>query len=179
MKHLLTLLVGLILSVSVMAQQTTLSVDSTKTIDYPSFYIVGGDTLGIIISIEQAQSLDNDLELYGLFEKMKISCDSTIKAYVVVVNEYSNQVAILETKTKSLETANQAKDVQIKELNGQIANYKSDLEKAGRQLKLKSKVITNQEKRITNLKIQRTAYTIGGGLVGIGIGILIGIFAIH
>ena len=179
MKHLLTLLVGLILSVSTMAQQTTPSVDSTKTIEYPSFYIVGGDTLGIIISIEQAQSLDNDLELYGLFEKMKITCDSTIKAYVVVVNEYSNQVAILETKTKSLETANQAKDNQIKELNGQIANYKSDLEKAGRQLKLKSKVITNQEKRITNLKIQRTAYTIGGGLVGIGIGILIGIFAIH
>jgi uncharacterized coiled-coil protein SlyX len=179
MKHLLTLLVGLILSVSVMAQQTTLSVDSTKTIDYPSFYIVGGDTLGIIISIEQAQSLDNDLELYSLFEKMKISCDSTIKAYVVVVNEYSNQVAILETKVKSLETTNKAKDAQIKELNGQIVNYKLDLEKAGKQLKLKSKIISNQEKRITGLKLQRTAYSVGAGIVGVGVGILIGVFAIH
>jgi predicted RNase H-like nuclease (RuvC/YqgF family) len=179
MKHLLTLLVGLILSVSTMAQQTTPSVDTTKTIEYPSFYIVDGDTLGIIISIEQAQSLDNDLELYGLFEKMKISCDSTIKAYVVVVNEYSNQVAILETKTKSLETANQAKDNQIKELNTQIVNYKADLEKAGRQLKLKGKLIANQEKRITTLKIQRATYSIGGGVIGVVVGILIGIFAIH
>jgi uncharacterized coiled-coil protein SlyX len=179
MKHLLTLLVGLILSVSVMAQQTTLSVDSTKAIDYPSFYIVGGDTLGIIISIEQAQSLDNDLELYSLFQKMKISCDSTIKAYVVVVNEYTNQVAILETKIKSLETNNKAKDDQIKELNTQIANYKLDLEKAGNQLKLKDKIITNQEKRITGLKLQRAAYSIGTGIVGVGLGILIGFFAFH
>ena len=179
MKHLFTLLVSLILSVSTMAQQSTPSVDSTKTMEYPSFYIVGGDTLGIVISIEQAQSLDNDLELYGLFEKMKISCDSTIKAYVVVVNEYSNQVAILETKIKSLETTNQSKDNQIKELNSQIVNYKDDLEKAGRQLKLKSKLIANQEKRITGLKVQRATYSVGAGVIGVVVGILIGVFAIH
>ena len=179
MKHLLTLLVGLILSVSTMAQQIKPSLDSTKTIEYPSFYIVGGDTLGIIISIEQAQSLDNDLELYGLFEKMKISCDSTIKAYVVVVNEYSSQVAILETKIKSLENTNQSKDNQIKELNSQIVNYQTDLEKAGIQLKLKSKLITNQEKRITVLKLQRASYSIGSGIVGVVVGILVGVFAIH
>ena len=178
MKHLFTLLVGLILSVSTMAQQNKPVVDST-TIDYPSFYIVGGDTLGIIISIEQAQLLDNDLELYGLFQKMKINCDSTIKAYVVVVNEYSNQVVILETKIKSLETTNQSKDNQIKELNSQIVNYQTDLEKADGQLKLKSKLITNQEKRITGLKLQRATYSVGAGVIGVVVGILVGVFAIH
>lgn len=177
MKYLFTLVIGLILSASTMAQQS--NIDTAKNTEYPSYYIVGGDTLGIIISIEQAQSLDNDLELLGLFEKMKISCDSTIKAYVVVVNQYSNQVAILETKVQSLETTNKAKDEQIKELNSRILNYKMDLEKAGNQLKIKSEIISNQEKRITGLKLQRATYSVGAGVIGVVVGILVGVFAIH
>ena len=88
-------------------------------------------------------------------------------------------MAILETKIKSLETTNQSKDNQIKELNSQIVNYQTDLEKAGIQLKLKSKLITNQEKRITVLKLQRASYSIGSGIVGVVVGILVGVFAIH
>ena len=178
MKYLFTLVIGLIFSASTMAQQSIVDT-TTKNTEYPSYYIVDGDTLGIIISIEQAQSLDNDLELLGLFEKMKISCDSTIKAYVVVVNQYSNQVAILETKVQSLETTNKAKDEQIKELNSRILNYKMDLEKAGNQLKIKSEIISNQEKRITGLKLQRATYSVGAGVIGVVVGILVGVFAIH
>jgi predicted RNase H-like nuclease (RuvC/YqgF family) len=171
MKYFLTLIISLVISLSSIAQSTR--------IEYPSFYIVGGDTLGIIISIEQAQALDNDLELYSLFEKMHISCDSTIKRYVSVVNEYNNQVAILEAKAKSLETTNQAKDDQIGELNYQILNYAYELEMADEQLRLKGTIISNLEKRITGLKLQRASYSIGTGLVGVGIGILVGILIAH
>lgn len=145
--------------------------------DLPSYYIQNGDTIGVIISVNQLQKLDYDVELLNLLEKKGINCDSTIKRYISVVNEYGKQVALLETKIQKLESINSDKDSMISNLKSQILNYQSDLSRAEVQLQYKDQMINNQEKRITKLKIQR-AVTIGGGVLGTVVGFLIGFFVI-
>lgn len=141
----------------------------------PSYYIQNGDTIGVVLSVEQLQKLDYDVELLELLEKKGINCDSTIKKYICVVNEYGKQVALLETKISKLEEVSDVKDDMIKNLKGQILNYQADLNRAEVQLQYKDQMIKNQEKRITNLKIQR-AVTIGGGVLGTVVGFLVGFF---
>jgi uncharacterized coiled-coil protein SlyX len=141
----------------------------------PSYYIQNGDTIGVVLSVQQLQKLDYDVELLELLEKKGFNCDSTIKKYICVVNEYGKQVALLETKISKLEEVSDVKDDMIKNLKGQILNYQVDLNRAEVQLQYKDQMIKNQEKRITKLKIQR-AVTIGGGVLATAVGFLVGFF---
>jgi hypothetical protein len=67
--------------------------------------------------------MDNDIELLGLFEKMKFSCDSTIKRYVVVVDKYEKQVAVLKTTLAK-------QDKQIEDLKSQVKASQYSYEQA-------------------------------------------------
>ena len=141
----------------------------------PTYYIQNNDTIGVIVSIEQLQKLDYDVELLTLLEQKGINCDSTIKKYICVVNDYGKQVALLEAKIVKLDEISKEKDELINNLKLQVVNYQTDLNRAQVQLEYKGQMIKNQDKRIKKLKIQR-ALTIGGGALGTVVGFLIGFF---
>ena len=163
MKRLLVLLIGILLSVSAFAQDTS---------KYPTYFVQNGDTLGIVISIEQAQKIDNDLELLELFKQMGISCDSTISSYVLVVNKYNQKVALLNVKISTLESLNSDQKAMIVNLNQQIENYKQDVADANQIILKKTQIISNDEKEITKLKIQKAFGYIGTGILFIATSIL-------
>jgi hypothetical protein len=176
MKKLLTLIL-LMISLTSFAQQ-----DTTKKLiepQYPAYYVVGTDTIGIIITIEQAQLMDNDLDLLDLFEKMKISCDTTIKRYILVVNEYDKQVAILNGTISKLNSERNGLLEQIKANKLKMDNYESDLKGATTQISKQKRIIGNKDKEISTLKLERVWYPIGGGFLGIIGGLLTGVFLIH
>lgn len=155
---------------------TTLSQDTTS---FPQFYIENEDTLGIILSIEQAQQIDNDAELLELLQQKGINCDSTIKAYIKVVNEYDNQIAILELKIKSQQVIIEQKDEQIKNLNSRLENCETDVLAANRQIEILQETIKNLEKRMTLAKI-KSGLKLGGGVVVGGIlGFILGVVILH
>jgi uncharacterized coiled-coil protein SlyX len=182
MKKIFTLILATLLSFGAYSQTDTIVKDTTKhemvsikdsiINSLPSYYVVNGDTVGIILTIEQAQKLDNDEELLDLLEEMKISCDSTIKHYIIVVNKYERKVATLEIKAKKLEEVRDGQKKMIDNLNQQILNYQTDLKKAEDQLKLKDEIIKNDEQMISNLN--KWKY---GGLTGTLIGF--GLFLLH
>lgn len=143
----------------------------------PAYYIQNNDTIGVILTVKQLQKLDYDVELLSLLEQKGINCDSTIKKYICVLNDYNRQVALLEVKISTLEDIIYDKDEMIQNLKSQIINYQADITRAETQLQLKNEIIKNQEKRITKLKIQK-ALSIGGGLLGAVTGFLIGFLII-
>jgi hypothetical protein len=126
MKRVFLFLIALIISVSSYSQSKKDSLINSL----PAYYVDNGDTIGIILSIEQAQQIDNDEELIHLLETMKISCDSVISKYVVVVNEYDRKIGILNMKIHKLEEINKSQSELVDNLKAQIDNYKTDLRKA-------------------------------------------------
>ena len=176
MKKIFTLILATLLSFGAYSQTDTIKHNVVSTKDsilntLPSYYVVGGDTLGVILTIEQAQKLDNDEELLELLEDMKISCDSTIKHYIIVVNKYERKVATLELKTKNLEEIKEGQKKMIDNLNQQILNYQADIKAAEAQLKLKDEIIKNNMNMISSLNRWKFG-GVTGAVVGFGLFIL-------
>ena len=152
---------------------TFLSIVSFAQSKFPKYYIERGDTLGLIISIDQAQKIDSDLELLDLLQERGIQCDSVIKKYLIVVDASERQIALLDLKIKNLEASVESKNAMVNNLKLQIENWKRDLLLCDQQAELKQKIISNQDLVIGNLKLQRKL-TIVGGVLGTGIGFLFG-----
>ena len=139
----------------------------SKNLDLPKYYIIGKDTAGVILSIDQAQEVDNSLDLLNLLESDKTSCDSTIAHYVSLYNDANIHIVTLESDIAQKDTTIQIKQEKINVLSSTNDNLKLDISKSDRQSKLKDKIITNQSRNITWLKIERVGIaTLGAILAG-------------
>lgn len=125
-------------------------------LDLPRYYIVQEDTVGVILSVEQLQKIDNDLEIKNLLEQSLIDCDSLNSQYIVVVDKLEKRIAILEIKNGELENTSSIQTKMIDELKLKVENYKKDLALCDEQSKKKDTIISNQKKTINKL-------TWGGG----------------
>jgi len=136
---------------------------------YPSFYIKDGDTLGVIISVKQAQKIDNDYDMLFLLKQSHMSYEKLDSAYIKVVSESGKDIAELKVKVSKLNEVCTSKDAEINNLKAQIAKYVSDEILAKKESDKKDTIIKNNEREITNLKTQRfLGFTVGGGgLIGI------------
>jgi hypothetical protein len=157
-KILLTLLFGVI-SYMGYSQYTP-----TQT-DFPRYLINGKDTIGVVISVQQARKIDNDYDLIILLKKYKSQCDSTDSAYVSVVDNQNNQIALLNVKISELQSIDSTQTVMINNLNSQINDYKKTIDLSNQQFAAQTQIVNNQNKEIRKLKTQKfLGYTIGGGL---------------
>ena len=139
------------LLLSLMTFGVTLA-NTTDTTEYPKLYIVDGDTLGIILTIDQAQKLDNDLEIKKLLEMAMFNCDNLSGQYMIVISELEKRIAILEIKGSELVSATNTQRQIINELKSKILIYEKDLKLCDEQQKKKDTIISNQKKTINKLK---------------------------
>jgi len=121
-------------------------------LDLPRYYIIQNDTIGVILSVEQLQKIDNDLEIKNLLEKSLIDCDSLGRQYVVIMDKYEKVVTILEIKNETLENINETQNKIIVELKSKIKNYEQDLKLCDEQVSKKDEIILNQKKTINKLR---------------------------
>jgi len=135
MKKILMLTILMIVSILSKAQ----------TKDLPQYLIEGGDTIGIIISVEQAQALDNDVELLELFKKLRINCDNLDSHYIEVINAQNDQIALLKVNTKELQGQGVA-------LNSQITSLKEQVQNSEKKNKLCDEELSNKDEEIKILK---------------------------
>jgi hypothetical protein len=135
MKKILMLTIFMIVSILSKAQ----------TKDLPQYLIEGGDTIGIIISVEQAQALDNDVELLELFKKLRINCDNLDSHYIEVINAQNDQIALLKVNTKELQGQGVA-------LNSQITSLKEQVQNSEKKNKLCDEELVNKDEEIKILK---------------------------
>ena len=129
---------------------------------FPKYYIDSkGDTLGIIITVDQAQKLDNDEDILNLFKKMNINVDSATISCTEVIDNLDNQIILLTNESKDLKSQGSIQTQMVNNLKSQLNNVQKDDSLCGDQSKLKDGIIKDQKKQITKLRFQKVvAYII-------------------
>lgn len=121
----------------------------------PNYYIVNGDTLGITLSLSQVKRIKNDLQLKSILEDMRISCDSTISKYILVVDNYEKSITSLKTIMEKLDSSNNVKKQIIDNLQDELILVKIDRNLCKIGSKTKDTLIDNYKKDIKKVKNQR------------------------
>ena len=94
--------------------------------DYPR---IETDSLGkkfVVMTIEQAQKIDNNLEILQLMEKAQLECDSLNMSYIRVIDNQGKQISLLGLDIKHLKEQINSKDEQITNLQVRLANSETN-----------------------------------------------------
>ena len=137
---------------------------NSQSTDLPQYLIEGGDTIGIIISVEQAQALDNDAELLALFKQLRMDCDNLDSYYLQVINSLDQKMGLLEIKNKELYNQSVEKVSLIENLNKQIENCEQNKDLCDDQISIKNEEVKTLKGEIRRQKI-RKFISIGGNVV--------------
>ena len=150
-------------------------IGKSQKIDYPYYYIKGNDTLGIVISVTQAQKIDNDYTLLNLLKQYKFNSDKLDSINIVINDDFKNEVAQLKLKSQNLEEQLNLKDSLINNLKDQISKYQSDQNLSNTQLQKSDEIINNYKKENRRLRFKNfLGFSVGGGsLIGIIILLLV------
>jgi hypothetical protein len=137
-------------------------------------YLVGytdntADTIGIVLTIEQAMKVDNYLDLLDIYKRANNNCDSTINFLVQVVDDYKKMDIIVQQTYKAYQKS-------ILDLKSQISNLNNRIKLKDEQILLKDEIITNKDniitldsKKIKQLKKQKGILMTGGVAIGVGL----------
>lgn len=156
MKSLLMLLVGLFISINVFSQE----------IEYPRYEI---DSLGqsvVVMTIEQAQKLDNNSDLLVLFEQLNVQIGTYDSICIKAVNDKNVVISEQKVLIDQLNTNIETKDSTIDALQRQITEYQIREVMYDEQLTNLNNQIYLKDEQIRKMK---TKMIIGGSLGGVAI----------
>lgn len=171
MKNFLTLIIGMILSLSAYSQY------SQPKIDYPRFEI---DSLGqqvLVMTIEQAQNLDNGTDLLVLLQKQNTQMGQYDSVCVKVINDKEKVIASQKMEIAKLKESINNKDLQIKALQGEVASYLKKILILEDEVTNRQKVIDEKNLQLKKMKTKMIFGGIGGGVAIIGL--ILGFLVIH
>jgi len=114
MKKLLTLLFSLIVILSFGQKQI------------PPYYLIeNNDTIGVVLSVKQAQKLDNDLEMLKLLKQLQIDCENVDADFVKVINALGDQLSLSQEKNNYLESQVSKKDDELRNIRSALDSCQS------------------------------------------------------
>ena len=90
--------------------------------DYPRIETDSLRKKVVVMTIEQAQKIDNNLEILQLMEKAQLECDSLNLSYIRVIDNQGKQISLLELDIKHLKEQLNSKDEQITNLQTRLSN---------------------------------------------------------
>lgn len=132
--------------------------------DYPKIELNDKGQKIVVFTLEQAQKIDNDLEVYALLKVARIQCDSLNLSYVKVIDEQRNQIIILKNINDQDIKQLVDKDKQIKNLTEQNTNLEKDVKLCDNQKVNNQTEIDGLKKDIKKMKWK----SLGSGfLVGV------------
>jgi DNA anti-recombination protein RmuC len=125
----------------------------------------------VIMTVEQVQKIDNDLEILSLLEEAIIDCENLNNSYIKVIDEQKKTIANLEISKDLLNDQLLDKDKSIENLKQRLNNAISlsdECEKQKTELNNKVDVL---QKEVKHLKIRRNV-GYGAGILGV-IGVIL------
>ena len=126
------------------------------------------DTLGIVITVQQAQKIDNDYELLTLYKSMHNNCDSTVSFLVQVVNNYKKMDIVAQARFKAYEVDLLDNNERITNLTSQIAVKNGIIAAKDGIINDDKNIISIDKLEIKKYKKQRNKlYEIGSGIAAI------------
>jgi SMC interacting uncharacterized protein involved in chromosome segregation len=171
MKKFLSLIVGLVLSLSAYSQY------SPAKIDYPKFETDSNGQQVLVMTIEQAQALDNSTDLLALLEKQSTQIGSYDSICVKVVNDKEQVIASQKMEIAKLKESINNKDLQIKALQGEVAAYLKKILILEEQVANRQQVIDEKNLQLRKMKTKMIVGGLGGGVAIIGL--ILGLLVIH
>jgi chromosome segregation ATPase len=132
--------------------------------DYPR---LEKDSLGntiVILTLEQAQKLDNNMEILTLLEQAVVDCDNLNNSYLKVIDEQKRTIALLELDNKLLKEQIVDKDKSIANLQIRLDNAIDLSSRCETQKAELNGQVTDLQNEISNLKTKRN--------IGYGVGVL-------
>jgi uncharacterized protein (DUF3084 family) len=165
MKKLSLLLISILFSLTLMSQ-----------IDYPRYEV---DSLGqtvVVMTIEQAQKLDNNSELLSLFEKLNAQMLDYDSVCIRVINDKEYVISTQKLEISKLKESIDLKDEKIITLQKEIEEYNKKVNLLEQQLLNRNDLIKVKDEEIGRLKMKMI---IGGSASGLAIiGLIIGLILI-
>lgn len=149
---------------------TLVSINVYSQIDYPKYEV---DSLGqkvIVMTIEQAQSLDNNSEMLSLFEKLNSQIGSYDSVCVKVINDKDVVISSQKLQVSKLKESLNNKDEQITALQGEIKQHEVKEKILQDQVDNRQQVIGEKDKQIKKMKLKMI---LGGGVGAAIIGSLL------
>lgn len=134
--------------------------------EYPKIELNDKGEKVVVFTLEQAQSIDNDLEVYALLKVARIKCDSLNLSYIKVIDEQNNQIVILKSINKETEKQISDKDKQMHLLVEQNKNLEKNIDLCDKQKVNNLEEINGLKKDIKKMKWKGlTGGFIGGVLI--------------
>lgn len=130
--------------------------------EYPKIELNSKGEKVVVFTLEQAQKIDNDLEVYDLLKVSRIKCDSLNLSYVKVIDEKNNQIVLLKSINSETDKQVVDKDKQIKLLVEQIKNLQTNIDLCDKQKVNNQEQIDGLKKDLIKIKWK----SIGGGFIG-------------
>jgi len=147
-----------------------ISLESFAQSGYPKFDTDSTGQKLVVLTIEQAQALDNNTDLLFMFEKLNSQIGNYDSICLKVVNEKEKVIASQTVQINNLKSALQNKDQQITNLQMTIAEQNLKIGKYEEELKNNKDEIALHKKEISRVKRN---YVIGGGIGGFILGIVL------
>jgi chromosome segregation ATPase len=163
MKKFLSLIVGLVLSLSAYSQY------SQAKIDYPKFETDSNGQQVLVMTIEQAQALDNSTDLLALLEKQSTQIGSYDSICVKVINDKEQVIASQKMEIAKLKESINNKDLQIKALQGEVASYLKKILILESEVANRQQVIDEKSLQLRKMKTKMLVGGLGGGVAIIGL----------
>ena len=133
--------------------------------EYPKIELNDKGEKVVVFTLEQAQNIDNDLEIYELLKIARIKCDSLNLSYIKVIDEQNNKIFILKNINKETEKQIVDKDKQINLLVEQSKNLQKNIDLCDKQRGNDNKQIEGLKSDINKMKWKGLAGGFIGGVV--------------
>jgi len=165
MKKLSLLLISILFSLTLMSQ-----------IDYPRYEVDSLEQTVVVMTIEQAQKLDNNSELLSLFEKLNAQMLDYDSVCIRVINDKEYVISTQKLEISKLKESIDLKDEKIITLQKEIEEHNKKVNLLEQQLLNRNDLIKVKDEEIRRLKIKMA---VGGSASGLAIiGLIIGLILI-
>lgn len=129
--------------------------------DYPRIELNNKGEKIVVFTLEQAQKIDNDLEILELMKVARVKCDSLNLSYIRVIDEQRGEIIILKKLNDELSKNEKDKDKQISNLSEQNSNLQKNIDLCNKENDNKDKEIEGLNDDIKMVKWK----SLGGGFV--------------
>jgi hypothetical protein len=137
------------------------------------------DTIGIVITIKQAQKINTDYDILTLYRGLHKECDSTVNFLVQVVGEYKRADVIAQLRFKMYDSTLVYAKLNISNLREQVAIGSARILLKDSTISAKDELIDIEKKKYRHFRTQRNRVLwIETPIIGILL-IFIGVIVTH
>lgn len=153
MKNIILFLIGMMISLPIFSQK----------ISYPRYEIDSNGRKVVVMTIEQAQKLDNSTDLLKLIEELNINIGSYDSVCIKVINDKEKIIASQKIEIDIFKNIVNNRNEQIISLQNQILAYEKKIKLMQEESGIKDQIVTEQDKQIKKLKTKMVIGGIGSG----------------